>query len=123
MINRAIDELRRQKHHQAKNEQKQVEQGNRLQLLGNFEPLVTDSQDRLLSLLVVNQFPLTMETIKEPFMAFLTIPNRKVASSFLHIWCFNAMSSGVKHIVKIGLALIRNRNCNLNYFSQSSLML
>ena len=117
IINRAIVDLRRQEHHHAENEQKQVMQGSRFLLLRNYETLGADSQERLQSLLEVNQPLLTMYTMKEQLRAFWKLPNRKDASSFLYTWCFDAMDSGVKKLVKIGLTLTRYRNGILNYFS------
>ncbi|MGW8156925.1 MAG: transposase [Desulfoprunum sp.] len=117
MINRAVDDLRRQEHHQAENEQKQVMQGSRVLLFRNYETLGADSQDRLQSLLEVNQAPLTMYTMKDQLRSFWTLPNRKDPSSFLYTWCFDAMDSCVKQLVRIGLTLTRYRNGILNYFS------
>jgi transposase len=117
LINRGIDDLRRQEHHHAEGERKQVMQGSRFLLLRNYDALDPDSQNRLQSLLEVNQPLLAMYTMKEQLRTFWTLPDRKEAASFLYTWCYDALDSGVKQLMKIGLTLNRHRKGLLNYFS------
>lgn len=117
LINRAIDDLRRQEHHRADGDRKQVMQGSRFLLLRNYDALDPDSQNRLQSLLEVNQPLLAMYTMKEQLRVFWTLSNRKEAASFLYNWCSDALDSGVKQLMKIGLTLNRHRKGLLDYFT------
>lgn len=117
LVNRAIDDLRRQECRHAGREHKQVMQGSRFLLLRNYETIDPDSQHRLQSLLKVNQPLLAMYTMKEQLRVFWTLPNRLDAGYFLYNWCFDALNSGIKQLMKLGLTLNRYRKGILNYFS------
>src|SRR5512133_4129710 len=100
LVNRAIDDLRRQVCRHAGREHKQVMQGSRFLLLRNYETIDPDSQHRLQSLLEVNQPLLAMYTMKEQLRVFWTLPNRLDAAYFLYNWCSDALNSGIKQLMK-----------------------
>jgi transposase len=117
LINRGIDELRRAEYRRANNDGKQVLKGSRFLLLRNYDTLELNSQDRLASLLEVNQSLMTMHTMKEQLRTFWTLPSRKTAAQFLNNWLFDALTSKIKPLIRVGLTLLRHRLDVLNYFN------
>lgn len=117
LINRAIDDLRREEHRKASSECKHIMKGSRYLLLRNYGNLDPNNRDRLHSLLSVNHSLLTMHTMKEQLHSFWNLTNRQEAMSFLYNWCFDALNSGIKQLIKIGLTLYRRQEGLLGYFT------
>ena len=117
LINRAIDDLRREEHQRASSESKSFMKGSRYLLLRNYENLDPNGRHRLQSLLSVNHSLLTMYTMKEQLHSFWHLATRQEALSFLYNWCFDALNSGIKQLVKIGMTLYRHQEGLLGYFT------
>lgn len=117
LINRAIDDLRREEHRRASSEGKHILKNSRYLLLRNYGKLDPTGRDRLHTLLSINRSLLTMHTMKEQLQSFWQITNRQEAMSFLYNWCFDALNSGIKQLIKIGMTLYRHQEGLLGYFT------
>ena len=116
MINRAIDDLRRDQQNKMDEEHKKTLKGSRFLLLRNYSSLDEENQRKLQTLLEVNKPLFVMYSMKEQFRGFWKLENPKAAQDFLYQWCFDALTSGTRQLIKIGLTLNKYRNEILNYF-------
>lgn len=116
LVNRAIDECRRQ--HQAELDElgKDTIKGCRFLLLMNYEKLEVKRKRRLDRLLEVNEPLYLMHTMKEQLRRFWDLCWTKDAEEFLAAWCQDAMESGIKQLVRVGKTLALYRSLVLNYF-------
>lgn len=116
LINRSVDDLRREQQRQLCGKEKQALKGSRFLLLRNYGKLDPDAQQRLQLLLDMNKPLFSMYTMKEQLRQFWECRNRQEARKYLWQWCFDALTSGVKQLVKVGLTLNSYREDILNYF-------
>ena len=98
LINRAIDDLRREQQAQLDEKEQKTLKGSRFLLLKNYENLDQDKQSRLQNLLQANSPLLTMYTMKEQFRDFWEKPSIIEAMVFLDAWCTDAENSGIKQL-------------------------
>lgn len=116
LINKAIDELRREQQSQLDEEGKKTLKGSRFLLLANYEKLLDEKQGRLNTLLQANSSLFTMHTMKEQFRDFWEKPSLIGASKFLDAWCIDAQNSGIKQLTKLAKTLKSYSYGLLNYF-------
>lgn len=116
LINRAIDELRREQQSQLDEKEQKTLKGSRFLLLKNYENLDEDKQNRLQSLLEVNAPLMTMYTMKEQFRDFWEKRSIIEAMPFLDAWCTDAENSGIKQLKKVAKTLMHHSHGLLNYF-------
>jgi transposase len=116
LINKAIDELRREQYSQLDEADKSVLKGSRFLLLKNYEKLDEYGKDRLQNLLAANQSLFTMYTMKEQFRDFWEKPNIAEAIVFLDAWCTDADNSGIKQLKKVAKTLMDHSHGLLNFF-------
>jgi transposase len=115
-MNQAIETLRREQQRTLENEDQKALKGCRFLLLRNYESLSHDFQVKLDTLLNINKPLFVMHSMKEQLRFLWSQANRKRAMAFLKQWCFDALMSGVKPLVKVALTLIKHRDGILNYF-------
>ena len=116
LINKAIDELRREQQSQLDQAGQRTLKGSRFLLLTNYEKLHEEKQSRLNTLLEANSPLFTMHTMKEQFRDFWEKPSIIDASNFLDAWCADAENSGIKQLTKIAKTLKSYSYGLLNYF-------
>lgn len=116
MINKAIDDLRREQYSQLEDTDKNVLKGSRFLLLKNYEKLDDQGKNRLQDLLATNNSLYTMYVMKEQFREFWDKPNIADAIVFLDAWCADAENSGIKHLNKVAKTLMNHSHGLLNYF-------
>jgi len=115
-MNQAIDILRREQQGTLDNKDQKALKGCRFLLLRNYESLDHDVQVKLNTLLDINKPLFVMHSMKEQLRLLWNQKNRKRAMAFLDQWCFDALMSGVKPLVKVALTLVKHRAGILNYF-------
>jgi transposase len=54
------------------------------------------------------------------FRGFWKLESPKAAQDFFYQWCFDALTSGTRQLITIGLTLHKHRNEILNYFKHWS---
>ena len=116
LINRAIDELRRQLQAELDEEGQKYLKGSRFLLLKNYENLDQDKHQRLKSLLEANAPRMTMYTMKEQFRDFWEKPTISEAIAFLDAWCTDAENSNIKPLKKVAKTIMHHSHGLLNYF-------
>lgn len=116
LINRAIDECRREVQAELDRMGRKTIKGCRFLLLQNYESLPEERRARLKRLLKDNHPLLVMHTMKEQLREFWNLEGFKKAEAFLAAWCRDAMNSGIKQLMRVGKTLALYRTGILNYF-------
>ncbi len=116
LINAAIDSLRRHQQRILADADKKVLKGCRFLLLRNYHSLDSDFKVKLDNLLDINKPLFIMHSMKEQLRLLWDQPDHKRALAFLNQWCFDALMSEIKPLVKVGLTLITHKKGILNYF-------
>jgi len=116
LMNKAIEEVRREQQSQLDEEGKQVLKGSRFLLLKNYENLDEEKQSRLQQLLEVNAPLLTVHTMKEQLREFWEKGSIEQAITFLDTWCNDAEKSGIKQLKRVANTLMHHSHGLLNYF-------
>lgn len=116
LMNKGIEDLRREQQSQLGEEGQKVLKGTRFLLLKNYETLDQEKQTRLAQLLQANAPLLTIHTMKEQFREFWEKDSIEQAIAFLDAWCTDAEKSGVKELKKIATTLMHHSHGLLNYY-------
>lgn len=116
LMNKGIEDLRREQQSQLDEEGKEVLKGSRFLLLKNYETLDQEKQSRLDQLLQANAPLLTLHTMKEQFRQFWQKDSIDEAITFLDAWCTDAENSGVKELKKIASTIMHHSHGLLNYY-------
>jgi transposase len=101
MMNKGIEEARREQQNQLDEQGEKFLKGTRFLLLKNYENLDEEKQSRLQSLLEVNAPLFTIHTMKESLRTFWEKDSIEEAITFLDTWCTDAENSGIKPLKKI----------------------
>lgn len=116
IVNRAIDETRRDIARQLSGQDKQVIKGSRFLLLSALESLKPTSLERLIMLMEVNEPLYAGYLLKEDLRTFWNLSNQELGAAFLDSWIHQAKSLGLKHFSKLADTLDRHRQGLLSYF-------
>lgn len=116
MMNKGIEEVRREQQAQLDEEREKFLKGTRFLLLKNYENLDEEKQGRLQSLLEVNAPLFTIHTMKEQLRTFWEKDSIEEAITFLDAWCTDAENSGIKPLKKIAKTLMHHSHGLLNYY-------
>ena len=116
LMNKAIEEVRREQQAQLDDEGRQILKGSRFLLLKNYEKLDEEKKDRLQQLLDANTPLFTMHTMKEQLREFWEKDSIEEAISFLNAWCTDAENSGIKQLKKVATTLMHHSHGLLNYY-------
>jgi transposase len=116
MVNRAIDETRRDMVRQLRGQQRQVIKGSRFLLLTGLENLKPSSLERLMMLMEVNEPLYAAYLLKEDLRTFWNLPNEQLGAAFLDNWIDQADSLSLPHFSKLAETLNRHRQGLLSYF-------
>jgi transposase len=115
-VNMAIDELRREQQRPLADDDRTALKGCRFMLLRNYHALTPDYKVKLDSLFEINKPLFKMHAMKEQLRLFWGQLDRKRALAFLIQWCFDALMSEIKPLVKVALTLVNHKKGILNYF-------
>jgi len=116
LMNKGIEEVRREQQAQLDDEEGKVLKGSRFLLLKNYEKLNEEKQDRLQSLLEVNAPLFAIHTMKEQLREFWEKDSIEGAITFLDAWCTDADKSTVKPLKRIANTLMHRSHGLLNYY-------
>ena len=116
LINRAVDEFRREFQRECDQLGHKTLKGARFLLLANYENLKREKRKRLDRLLEINEPLMTMHAMKEQFRLFWEMESRIEGERFLQNWCEDAMNSGIKQLQRVGATVASYRTLILNYF-------
>jgi len=116
LMNRALDEFRREFQNECDRLGHKTIKGARFLLLANYENLARPRRARLDRLLEINGPLMKMHAMKEQFRLFWSFDFRVDAERFLEKWCRDAMDSGIRQLQRVGATLASYRSLLLNYF-------
>jgi transposase len=116
IVNRAIDETRRDLYRQLNGQERQVLKGSRFLLLRGMERLNPRSLERLMELMEINEPLYQAYLLKEDIRMFWNLPNAELAQTFLESWIGQARTLGLKHFVKLADTLEKHLAGLLTYF-------
>lgn len=116
LMNKAIEEVRREQQAQLDDEGCRILKGSRFLLLKNYEKLDQKKKDRLQQLLDANTPLFTMHTMKEQLRGFWEKDSIEEAISFLDAWCTDAENSGIKQLKRVATTLMHHSHGLLNYY-------
>jgi transposase len=117
LLNKAIDDIRRDQQAKCNAVGLRAIKGMRFLLLKNYENLGVKKQSSLGCLLEVNQPIALAHTMKEQIRLFWSKQTRKEGSKFLVWWIMDAVESGISELQKAGRTLLRHWQGLVNYFS------
>ena len=116
-MNKAIDTARREQQRSLDDNDKKALKGSRFLLLRNYESLDQDYQVKLNNLLDINQPLFVMHSMKEQLRLLWSKDSRWRAKAYLDQWCFDAMMSGIKALIKVAMTIVAHKEGILNYFT------
>lgn len=116
LINKALDEIRRQQQNSLDQTSRKVVKGKRFLLLRSYNSLDKSAQEGLKALLDVNAPLLIAHTLKEQFRLFWEQYDQESASSFLLRWLWDVFESGLEPLIKVGRTLLGHAKGLVNYF-------
>lgn len=118
LMNRGIDEIRRNQQRAYKKEGNEVLKGCRYLLLRNIESLEPVQRTGLQILLEMNAPIGCAHMLKEQLREFWNQPDRQTATIFLLKWIYcGGIESGIEQIVKIARTLLHHHKGLINYYS------
>jgi transposase len=116
LVNKAIDETRRDIARELNDQDKQVIKGSRFLLLRGLESLKPHSLYKLMELMEVNEPLYAAYLLKEDLRTFWSQPNEQSGAVFLEAWITQASSFNLPHFSKLAETLQRHRPELLSYF-------
>ncbi len=116
MVNKAIDQTRRDIARELNEQDKQVIKGSRFLLLRGLESLNEHSLSKLMDLMEVNEPLYAAYLLKEDLRTFWNQTNEQSGAVFLDAWITQASSFNLPHFSKLAETLDRHRSGLLPYF-------
>jgi len=116
LVNKALDELRKEEFQAYRDSGEKTLKGNRFLLLRNYESLDPLKKEGLRRLMQMNQRLARAYILKEQFRMFWLKHHRKRAIRFFCQWALDVLESGIEPLVKACQTLIRYGEGLINYF-------
>jgi transposase len=116
LMNKALDEIRREQQKNLNRKGEKVLKGNRFLFLRNYEDLEPEFRSRLEVILQINEPLFKAHALKEQFRLFWRQESVQKAWIFLDRWIADARATGIKKLKKMARTLDRYRIGLLNYF-------
>lgn len=116
VMNKALDEIRKEQQLSLNSGGEKVLKGNRFLLLKNYECLDFNAKNRLEAVFQVNEPLFKGHALKEQFRLFWRQLTEEDGALFLDKWLADAMGSGIQKIKKAAETIKAHRFGLLNYF-------
>lgn len=116
MMNKAIDEIRREQQAMMTADERKVFKGCRFILLKNYDNLSSVHYQRLSALLNINEPLFIAYALKEQLRQFWEKKNLQEGAAFLMAWVMDAMDSGINQLQRMADTLMKYHVELLNYF-------
>ena len=116
LMNKQIDDLRRELQRSLSEEGKKFLKGSRFLLLRNYDGVLDDDRTRLNTLLKANAPLYEMHTMKEQLRLFWEQGTLKKGGLFLLQWLLDAMNSDVKQLRKVAYTLTDHLDGMIHYY-------
>lgn len=118
-VNKAIDEQRKALQADLDAKGKRYLKGSRFLFLYNYSNLKDQQKKKLQALLDTNASLSYMYSMKELFRYFWQFKTPARAREFLYSWCHDALTSGIKPFIRLGITIAKYKEQILNYFKHS----
>jgi len=116
LANQAIDEYRKELQADLDRQGKSYLKGSKFLFLYNYSNLSENNKKKLQVLLDANESLFYMYNMKELLRYFWQFKTPERAREFLYLWCHDALTSGIKPFIHLGLTLNKYKDQILNYF-------
>jgi transposase len=116
LINRSIDEVRREQQQRCERAGLRAIKGLRFVLLMNYEKLNTPQQNGLQHLLEVNAPLAIAHTMKEQFRVFWLKKTFVEGAQFILRWLLDVEETGIHALISVARTLLHHAEGLLNYF-------
>lgn len=116
LTNQAIDQLRRELQDDLDHKGKRHMKGSRFLFLYNYTNLSEHKKKKLQVLLDANESLFYMYNMKELLRYFWQFKTPERARKFLYMWCHDALTSGIRPFIRLGLTINKYKDQILNYF-------
>jgi transposase len=116
LVNKAIDDVRKDLYGSLAGQERKVLKGSRYLLLQGMEKLTPKGLDRLTMLMESNEPLYAAYLLKEDLRRFWDFSTRDQAAVFLADWLEQAVDSALKPFIQLALTLIRHLDGLLAYF-------
>lgn len=116
LTNKAIDDLRKELQANLDHKEKRYLKGSKFLFLYNYSNLTDDKRKKLHTLLDTNAPLFYMYNMKELLHYFWRFKTPERARAFLYLWCHDALTSGIKPFIRLGLTINKFKDQILNYF-------
>ena len=116
LINRALDDIRREQQRSLNHKESKVLKGTRFLLLSKYDNLAEDHKTRLNNLLQINKPLFIAHSMKEQLNIFWKLEDMEKAKQFLNTWCKDALNTGIKQFAKVAKTISSLKTAFLNYF-------
>jgi len=116
LVNRAIDQLRKELQTDLDRQGKRNLKGSRFLFLYNYSNLTESKKKKLQILLDANKPLFYMYNMKELLRYFWQFKTPDRAKEFLYSWCHDALTSGIKPFIRLGMTINKYKDQILNYF-------
>jgi len=116
LVNKAIDDVRKQLYGSLSGQERKVIKGTRFLLLQGMEKLTPKGLDRLSMLMEANEPLFAAYLLKEDLRRFWDFSDRERAAAFLANWLEQAVVSGLKPFIRLAVTLIRHFDGLIAYF-------
>lgn len=118
LMNKAIDEIRREQQSIYKKQGENVMNGSRYLLLSNIESLEPERRTGLQTLLEMNAPLSCAHMLKEQLREFWKQPNHHASMIFLLKWMYcGAFESGIVQLAKVARTLLHHHKGLTNYYN------
>ncbi len=116
LVNKAIDDTRRDIARDLSDSDRQYVKGSRFLLLKGKEKLSPEGLKHLEQLMELNEPLYKAYLLKEELRTFWNLVNEAEGQSFLSSWIVNAKTLGIKHFTKLAETLQQHEQGLLDYF-------
>ncbi len=116
LMNKAIDEFRRDYFNSLQEADKKAMKGIRFLLLKNYDSLETDKKTRLRILMETNEPLFIIHSMKEQLRLFWEKPDHESAYRFLNTWCKDAVDSKIKQLKRVATTIAGYKTGLLAFF-------
>ena len=121
LMNRAIDNVRREQYRKLKGEKQQILKGTRFLLLKNYASL-SDKQAEQVNALFAANIPLFQaHSLKEQLRLFWEMDSLSEAASFLLHWIDGVKCTGLKFLIRVANTLENHFTELLNYYKHGKI--
>lgn len=116
MVNKAIDETRRDIARDLSDSERQYFKGSRFLLLKGQEKLSADSVERLEQIMEINEPLYQAYLLKEELRGFWRLDDEEQGQNLLNSWIIQAKALDINHLTKLAETLQQHKRGLLDYF-------